>query len=106
MLEQERLLIPPVAQIDKELPPLTSTTFREFRIYARRVGIQLDQGPRSLEQLYEDIYHTGELSIIVENGERKRYGRVAVIDIFYRGKNGKVYTIQEDRFKLLPGRKA
>jgi hypothetical protein len=86
---------------NKSVIEIDIPTFSEWISIAK---IQLaPDSPRTLEQLYDDIFYKQEVSIITEDGEVKRYGRVATIDVYY--KVGEVkYKLHEKRFKLKPGR--
>lgn len=75
-----------------------------FEDWKKQFPISLrPDSPRSIRQLYEDIYKVGEVALIVENGQLKRFGRVAVMDVFY--KDGRqTLKLGESRYKLKPGR--
>lgn len=60
--------------------------------------------PRGLTQLYNDIKRNEVALITLESGETARYGKVAAVDVFYRAADGKVYKVEEQRYKLNPGR--
>jgi len=86
----------------REIPREPTPTFDEW---IRDTGISLpDESPYNIESFYRAVVEENELRLIRENGELKRYGKVATVDVFYQTEDGKRYKLREVRYRLNQGR--
>ena len=93
----------PGTNVNREIS-LRQSAIPSFSEWCSNLTFQLDpSSPRSLQQLYEDIFVLGEVQLIEESGVIKRYGKGVYIDVFYDSDRA-LYKLREERFKLLPGR--
>jgi len=82
-------------------PQSVAPTFREWR-QSVRIEVAPDS-PRTIEQLYEDIFILEELALVNEQGIVSRFGKVACINVFYEI-DGVRFRLKEERNRLNPGR--
>jgi hypothetical protein len=92
--------------IEKKLEPLTlqQSQVPTFDAWKSSLRIELHpDSPRSLQQLYRDIFVSQEVSLVEDAGRVTRFGKVACIDVYFSAEDVR-YKLQEERNKLRPGK--